>query len=339
MPEARETAPPESVVAAPTHTMSETGSARLAALSPAEREGGTVEDLRPPVEKVDEVAPAEETPPSDPQSERVTPRPEVDASGIPPLAVSDRYRADAEGYRADAALIAREHNIPVGEVSAIYEFVGSAVAAELATAASDATSFGQVPGADLANPDACRQVLRTKYGDMANALMDTAAREFASLPADVRAWIDHDHGDGRKLGNSPALVEGLALRPFARLSHEAAQAELNRIRNSKEYTAGDRLAVSKARMLSIVLSRPAAASAPQPGTRGIVYPKPGNTWGSRDAALPTQGTDAAKALRAELTALSKSLYDQKGELSRNPEKRKRAVARRAEIQTQLGGQG
>jgi hypothetical protein len=58
--------------------------------------------------------------------------------------------------------------------------------------------------------------------------------------------------------------------------------------------------------------------------------------GGSDAAFPTQGTDAAKALRAELNKLSKDLVDSRGELSRNPKKRQAALARRQEINAKLG---
>lgn len=270
--EVREVAMPGST-ATPEHTMSPEGAARLAALSPEQL---VAQELAPPAKTDPEQAEAlkpEDQP--DPQAERVTPRQEVDVTSIEPLAVSDGYRADAEGYRQDAATIAREHNIPASEMSALYEFVGSAAAAELASAATDASSFqGQTPGPDLANPDACRQIIRTKYGAMGDALMEAARKEFHALPKDVQAWLEHDHGDGRKLANHPALVAGLALRPFARLSQDAARAELDRIRQSADYVQGNPLAVQKARMLNIVLAGKGTAEKKSSGQFLTRTPKP-----------------------------------------------------------------
>jgi hypothetical protein len=72
----------------------------------------------------------------------------------------------------------------------------------------------------------------------------------------VREWIDRDvDGTGRRIGNHPDLVVGLALRAFAQLSPEAAQRDLDQIRKSPAYAQGDKLAVAKARMLNIVLAQ------------------------------------------------------------------------------------
>lgn len=343
--EARGVSAPDSVTA-PTHVMSAEGAARLAALSPDQRQIPTEEPqastrILDPAELDDQGVTGdkqqESEAPTDPQAERVAPRPEVDTSAIEPLAVSDAYRADAEDYRQDAALIAREHNIPAGEMGALYQFIGTAAAAELANASESATSYqGQVPGPNLADPDACRQTLRTKYGAMADTLMEAARREFHALPQDVQAWLEHHGGDNRKLANHPALIEALGLRPFARLTPDAARAELDRIRQSTDWIQGNPLAVAKVKMLGFVIAgkRPAAPRAPQPN-RGIVYRKetPFGTRGG-DAVHPGQGTQAAAALRAELATLQAKGSDL---FSSDGPKRKRAIARRQEIHAQLEG--
>jgi hypothetical protein len=90
---------------------------------------------------------------------------------------------------------------------------------------------------------------------MANTIMDTAKAEFDRLPAKVKAWLEQDQGNGRRLGNHPDVVLGLALRPFARLSAESAAKELATIRKSAAYQNGDKLAVAKANMLQLVTNR------------------------------------------------------------------------------------
>jgi hypothetical protein len=324
--------------APPQHTMSPEGAARLAALTP--------EQLQPPQKAADEpkvvkdadgnVANLENgtyepAPKPDGQAERTTPAPEVDVSIIPELAVSAPYQEAAQLYREDVAAIAAEYPALKSEAAALFEYIGTAAAAELAKASSDgAAQQGQTIGPDLRNPDQCRQVLRMKYGEsMANTLMDQAAKEFARLPESVRRWIDADvDGTGNRIGNHPALVEGLALRAFARLSPEAAQRDLDQIRASKGYQAGDKLSVAKARMLQIVISRAQGSQPSAPAPRGKAFGTRG------DDVAAGQGSQAAAALRAELKAMS----DTKSDLfSSDGAKRKRAVARRQEIVSQLGG--
>jgi hypothetical protein len=124
---------------------------------------------------------------------------------------------------------------------------------------------GQVPGPNLANPEECRSRLLTAYGDMADAVMNAAKAEYDKLPQKVREWIDADQGNGRRLGNHPDVVLGLALRPFARLSADAAAKELATIRKSADYQIGNKLSVAKANMLQLVVSRGAQPfQAPKP---------------------------------------------------------------------------
>ncbi|HET6845888.1 MAG TPA: hypothetical protein VFH29_03585, partial [Anaerolineales bacterium] len=56
-----------------------------------------------------------------------------------------------------------------------------------------------------------------------------------------------------------------------------------------------------------------------------------------DPAFPTGGTQAAAALRKELDGLSRDLMDPKHEFASNPKKRRAAIQRRQDINTQLAG--
>jgi hypothetical protein len=329
--EAHEVSAPGST-AAPTHTMSPEGAARLAALAPDQKaiptEEPHLDDV--PVEPVAE----------DPQAERVAPKAEVDLSVIEPLAVSDRYREEAEAYRGDVAAIVADTSIPAGEANAFFQMAGSMAAEMLATDEGDATlSTGQNAGPSMRNPDETHSRLMARYGpSMYGAVCQAAAREYAALPESVRAYLSAPNAHGDRLENHPAVVISLAFRSFTRLSPEAAEQEMGRLRSSEAFLTGDKLTLDKVRALAFVIAgkRPAAPSAPQPN-RGIVYKRADYGTRGGDPSYPTQGTQAAAALRAELDVLSKSLYDSKGEMASNPKKRKAAIARRAEIQTQLGG--
>ena len=99
---------------------------------------------------------------------------------------------------------------------------------------------------------------------------------------------------------------------------------------------GDKLTLDKVRALAFVIAgkKPEPQSAPQPN-RGIVYPKD-RAYGTRggDPSYPTQGTQAAAALRAELQAIQSPKSDL---FSSDGQKRKRATARRQEINAHLEG--
>ena len=97
--------------------------------------------------------------------------------------------------------------------------------------------------------------------------MSAAKAEYDKLPAKVQAWIDQDHGNGHRLGNHPDVVLGLALRPFARLSVDAAAKELATIRKSAAYQNGDKLAVAKTNMLQLVTNRTPQGT-PKPKSSG-----------------------------------------------------------------------
>ena len=326
--------------ASPEHTMSPEGTARLAALEaglvtkPDElnvsagtsTEAPAVEDVSP-AEKVESEPTDRATPPSNPTT-------------IAPLeGISEKYAPLAAEYQADLAAIADEHSsLPPGELSTLFAFVGGRAAADMAREEQGSTLYnGQVGGPNLANADECRHRLMTAFGDMAGAIMNAAKTECDKLPAKVRQWLDADQGNGRRLGNHPDVVLGLALRPFAKLSADAAAKELATIRSSADYQMGNKLSIAKASMLQLVVERGKnAAPDPKPQAPGIISPKPGHTWGTRDAAYPTQGTDAAAKLRAELNTLSRSLTDSKSDLSSNPKKRKEAIDRRQEINAKLG---
>jgi hypothetical protein len=342
MSETHEVAMPGST-ATPEHTMSPEGAARLAALSPDQRQIPDEPQTRivDPEELDDKGEPkVEPKAPADPQAERVAPRHEVDADAIEPLAVSDAYREEAEHYRQDVANIVADTNIPAAEANAFYQMAGSMAAEMLSTDESNAILLpGQNAGPSMRNPDETHSRLLNRYGpSMYGAVCQAAAKEFAALPESVRAYLSapNDHGD--RLENHPAIVISLAFRSFTRLSPEAAEQEMGRLRSSESFLTGDKLTLDKIRALAFVIAgkRPQAPSAPQPN-RGIVFKRADYGTRGGDPSYPTQGTQAAAALRAELDALSKSLYDSKGEMASNPKKRKAAIARRAEIQTQLGG--
>jgi hypothetical protein len=262
---------------------------------------------------------------------------EVDVSKIPELPVSAAFQEDMQAYRTDvAAIVAAEPSIGAGEAAALFEFAGLAAAAEAATAASDGDwQQGQTVGADIANPDATRQILRSKYGSMADALLAQAVKEAAALPPSVRAWLDRDMGFGRRLGNSVPIVEALALRQFARQTPDAAKRELDQIRASKSYQDGDKLSIAKARILQIVIGRAQpqpSVDAPQ-SNRGVFPKRAESSRGDDDVHVgPTHQT--RDELRRELAALNRLGSDLH---SPDGQRRKRAVARRADIIAQLGG--
>ena len=159
----------------------------------------------------------------------------------------------------------------------LLQFAGSAAAADYATSETDAVlDQGQQPGPSMRSNDETRQRIMTKFGSLGEAVIRAAAREFNALPESVRNWIDAPDEYGARLGNNENVVLALALRPFARLSPDAARAELERIRSGAAYAGGAPVAVAKARMLSLVIAsaQPQAPTAqPTPerrafGTRG-----------------------------------------------------------------------
>ncbi len=216
----------------------------------------------------------------------------------------------------------------------LLQFAGSAAAADYATSETDAVlDQGQQPGPSMRSNDETRQRIMTKFGSLGEAVIRAAAREFNALPESVRNWIDAPDEYGARLGNNENVVLALALRPFARLSPDAARAELERIRSGAAYAGGAPVAVAKARMLSLVI----ASAQPQAPT---AQPTPERrAFGTRggDPAFPTGGTQAAAALRKELDGLSRGLMDPKHEFASNPKKRRAAIQRRQDINTQLAG--
>lgn len=337
MAETNEVAMPGST-ASPEHTMSQEGAARLAALSPDQKQIPDEPQTRivAPEELDDKGEPKA---PADPQAERTAQRQDVDLEAIEPLAVSDAYREEAEHYRQDVANIVADTDIPAAEANAFYQMAGSMAAEMLATDEGSAIlAPGQNAGPSMRNPDETHSRLMTRYGpSMYGAVCQAAAKEYAALPESVRAYLSAPNAHGDRLENHPAVVISLAFRSFTRLSPEAAEQEMGRLRSSEAFVTGDKLTLDKVRALAFVIAgkRPAKPSAPQPN-RGIVFKSADYGTRGGDPSHPSQGTDAAKALRAELNALSKSLYDSKGELASNPKKRKAAVARRAEINAKLG---
>jgi hypothetical protein len=331
--EANEVSAPDSV-AAPTHVMSEEGAARLAAL--------TQEQLAPPEPKADPVdetvkAGLDKQEPADLQADRTTPRPEVDVSAIEPLAVSDRYREEAEAYREDMAHIVADTGIPASEVNAIFQVAGGMAAEMLAIDESNAMlGQGQNAGPSMRNPDETHSRLLARYGAAGyGAVIQAAAKEYNALPERVRNYLSAPNEHGDRIENHPAAVIALALRGFARLAPEAAEKEMGRLRGSEAFTSGDKLTLDKVRMLAHVIAgkKPEAPRPPQPN-RGIVYKR--EDYGTRggDPAHPGQGTQAAAALRAELKKLQAKDSDL---FSSDGPKRKRAIARRQEIHALLEG--
>jgi hypothetical protein len=119
------------------------------------------------------------------------------------------------------------------------QFAGSAAAADYATSETDAVlDQGQQPGPSMRSNDETRQRIMTKFGSLGEAVIRAAAREFNALPESVRNWIDAPDEYGARLGNNENVVLALALRPFARLSPDAARAELERIRSGAAYAGG-----------------------------------------------------------------------------------------------------
>lgn len=312
--------PAPAAVAEPQHVMSGEGATRLAALSQ--------DQLAP---ETTETAPVEEAP-IDPQSERTAPRPEVDTSAIEPLAVSDRYREAAEIYRNDVATLVADTGIPSGEASAFFQMAGGLAAEMQATDEDNAVlTSGQTPGPSMRNPDETHSRLRSRYGDMYGAVCQAALKEYNALPAQAREYLNKPNEYGDRLESHPAVVIALAFRSFSRLSPEAAEKEMGRLRSSKEFVTGDRLVLDKVRALAHVIAgkRETPQATPQTRGRGIVFPTRGS-----EPSNPSQGSQASAALRKELNQLQAKNSDL---FSSDGVKRKRAVARRASIQSQLSG--
>jgi len=330
MNEAREVSAPET--AAPQHQPSHVGKQRLAALTEAERtfapdgqEHSQHRTEQPPVVRGADGGEASLEDGTYKPAERPAQETAVDVSVIPDLPVSAPFQEDMQAFRSDlAAIVAAEPSISASEASVIFEFAGLAAAADAATSMADGDwQQGQTVGQDLANPDATRQILRSKYGDMADALMAQAVKESASLPPSVRAWLDQDMGFGRRLGNSVQVVEALALRQFARQPPEAAQRELDQLRASKTYQSGDKLSIAKARMLGIVIAHA------QPSATGSPFP-------TRDAGTPTSTVTTMvpkNSIRARIDAIN----SHPDLLSADSTKRLKLVKERAALQAKLEG--
>jgi hypothetical protein len=333
--EAHETSNPNPTPA-PEHTLSDIGQQRLAALQAAEQPAPSTD----PTKVVDSeggtanLTDGTFTPPArpDPQPQA---QPDAPVDDIPLPLVPDALRADAEDYRQSVANIASDFPQLKGEASVLFDYIASQAAAAFARDAKDSVlSQGETAGATLWNEQSCRSVIRQKYGDLADAVLRSAAEQFRSLPAPVKEWLDRDLGDGSRLGNHPSVIEGLALRQYAQLTPARAQAELETLRSSKTYGQGGPLEKAKLHLLGLVAARgtqpPAPAAQRQPERRAF------GTRGG-DPAFPTGGTEAAAKLRAELNALSRGLMDPKHEFASNPKKRRAAIQRRQDINAQLGG--
>jgi hypothetical protein len=349
MSEIREVAAPGSI-AAPQHTMSPEGAARLAAL-----EAGVVakpEELKVSAGTPNTVKDADGgtanledgtfTPPARPDPQPGERQPNVDIlEAIPEAFVPEKYAEDAAAYRIDAAMIAQDAGIPAAEMGALYQFVINNVAADIARDEHDAhLDRYQNPGASLRDPDQTRQRLLAKYGETGyKAIVAAAAKEFHALPDSVKAWIDDANEHGDRKGNNPAFVVGLALRAYARLSPEAAQRELANLRKEPGYAAGDQLIKDKVAMLNYVI-----AGSPQQQVNDRMHreggrtPKPAfSTGGVDDVMLSTLTAMSGDQMRAEMKKLTADLTDTRGELSSNPKKRKAAIARRAALMQKLSG--
>ena len=93
------------------------------------------------------------------------------------------------------------------------------------------------------------------------------------------------------------MVVGLALRAYAQMSPERARAELIQRRSGEKYGQGGALERDILHLLNIISARGQEPETPQTkaySTRG-------------DDALPTRGSTASQALRAELARLCQGL--------------------------------
>jgi hypothetical protein len=260
----------------------------------------------------------EYTPPARPDPE---PAP-VDLNVIPELAVPQDLAPTAQMYREDVASIAADNPALKDEAATLFEFIGQAAARDYQRDAKDSImSPGQTAGPTLWNENECLGILSQRYGQsQAQAILREASKHWQTLPDPVKVWLDADMGAGARLGNHPDVVVGLALRAYAQMSPERARAELVMIRSGKDYgTKTDPLEKDKLHLLNIIAARGQQPASPFP---------------TRDAAPATQGTAASKALREELSLLKAQGSDL---WSSDAARRKRAVARRADIIAQLGG--
>jgi hypothetical protein len=350
MAEIREVSPP--TTAAPQHTMSREGLARLAALSPEEKmiapDGQETSEHRTRafptraeadaeraanaklVEDADggtaNTETGEYTPPGRPDPE---PAP-VDISTIPELAVPQHLAPTAQLYREDVAAIAADYPSLKDEAATLFEFIGQAAARDYQRDAKDSIlSQGETAGPTLWNEHECLGILTQRYGQsQAQAILREASKHWQRLPDKVKVWLDSDMGAGARLGNHPDVVVGLALRAYAQMSPERARAELVQRRGGEKYGQGGALERDILHILNIIAARGQQQSQRPETPQSKMYGTTG------EDALPTRGSAAAKSLRAELARLNAPGSDL---WSCDAVRRKRAVARRQELQQQLGG--
>ena len=160
---------------------------------------------------------------------------------------------------------------------------------------------------DLQDVAACRTALKMRYGAAADGIVRDAQAAVKRLGVNVARYLDETSA-----GNAPGVLIALAEfhRGSTRLSPEAAQKELTKLRSSKEFWAGERYAVDRARLLANIAAR---------GT-------------SREMAMPTKQTPVAKsAAQSELEKLRRdpSYFD------RYAPNHKVVAARVAELMKQI----
>jgi hypothetical protein len=186
------------------------------------------------------------------------PEPSEPADTIAPVqGISDKYHAAADAYLGDVQAIAKDMNVPASEAEVLFHFIAGRTVEDIEHDAHASLRPGEVAGPDLSNRQACETYLHRRYGTTAPAVIAAARKAFAALPADVQAYLDHDDGTGQLLTNSPSVIAGLAFfgGGYTKLSKEAASKELAQIRESKSFRQGDKLAIDKAHLLSLIVNR------------------------------------------------------------------------------------
>jgi hypothetical protein len=167
-----------------------------------------------------------------------------------PAALSQGHQEEAAVFAQDVSALAVTAGIDQTTAQTLFDYAVDLAALE-------------EPGSwDSNDPDPTMGTLAVRYGaEAAGRIVKDAQAAVRKLGPSVGAYLDQTG-----LGNAPAVLEALAAfarGEFGRSPADAAK-ELKKVRQSKEYQAGDRATVNRMRLLSAIAARGQNAEAETP---------------------------------------------------------------------------
>jgi hypothetical protein len=215
-----------------------------------------------------------------------------------PDTLSASNREEAIDFAADAVEIGKEAGIPQDTMQTLFDFI------------TDVQLTRGVEGLNLSNATECVNVMNTQYGLEAEGLIRDAKAGAKMLGPKGLMYLD-----ATGLGNAPPVLVALAhfYRGEFKLSPEAAQKELTKVRASKAYQAGERSAVDRGRLLGMLATRAGGELLPPKASGGAGAAKTKDTNAEltklrMDPAYFDKSMPNHKTVVARVHELTKALY-------------------------------